>query len=169
MTWWEYKPMFVIKWREPYGFTRLVSKIQEKITPWWVRPLRGIVTAVVIFVGLITIRSDGISTLLVLFASIALGFGSTYFVALVQYFVIREIGLSEKALVTIAGRHTQGWPYEGMKKVEFVKRALRGKEYQLMLVTMNSGGNLTVGISKKIDKDKIVEFLRLNGVPASEI
>ena len=168
MSWWKYKPLFDIKWREPYGFTRLTHKLQERLTPWWIRPFWGIVTSAILFVAWNSIKSASISTFLVFIVSMAVGFGIIYFVALVHYFVSREIGLGEKALVTIAGQNTQGWLYEQMSKVEFTRQTFEGREFDLMLVTMKNAQAVTLGLSEKVDRDQVIEFLRSKGVAASE-
>ena len=169
MSWWKYKPLCDIKWREPYGFTRLAHKLQERITPWWTRPLWGIETSAVLFVVLNFIKSEGISTTLTFIVSVAVGFGIIYFYVLVHYFVYREIGLGEKALVTIAGQNTQGCPYEQMSKVEFTRQTFDGREFDLMLVTMNNSRALALGLSEKVERSHVIEFLRSKGVAAIEI
>lgn len=169
MSWWRYKPLFDIKWREPYALTRRVNKLQEKVTPWWVRPFWATVTSSSLFVVWNSIKSTGISTFLVFIVSMAVGFGIIYFVALVHYFVSREIGLGEKALVTIAGQNTQGWPYEQMSKVEFRKQTFEGRELDLMLVTMENSLALTLGLSERVDRSQVIGFLRSKGVTTTEI
>jgi hypothetical protein len=169
MSRWKYKPLFDIKWREPYGFTRVVHKLQERITPWWTRPFWGIVTSAILFVVWNSLKSAAIGTFLVFIVSVVVGFGIIYFVALVHYFVSREIGLGEKALVTIAGQNTQGWPYEQMSKVEFTRQTFEGREFDLMVVSMKNSRALTLGLSEKVDRSQVIEFLRSKGVTALEI
>jgi len=169
MSWWKYKPLFDIKWREPYGFTRLGHKLQERITPWWIRPFWGLVTSAFFFVVLNSIKSAGISTFLTFIVSVAVGFGIIYFFALVHYFTSREIGLGEKVLLTITGQNTQGWPYEQMSKVEFTRQTFGGRDFDLMLVTMKNSRALALGLSEKVERSQIIEFLRSKGVTAIEI
>jgi hypothetical protein len=169
MSWWKYKPLCDIKWREPYGFTRLAHKLQERITPWWIRPFWGIVTSALLFVVWNSIKEAGISTFLVFIVSMSVGFGIIYFIALVHYFVSREIGLGEKALVTMTGQNAQGWPYEQMSKVEFTRQRFEGREFDLMLVTMKNSHALALGLSEKVDRSQVIELLRSKGVTALEL
>jgi len=131
--------------------------------------LWGIETSAVLFVVLNFIKSEGISTTLTFIVSVAVGFGIIYFYVLVHYFVYREIGLGEKALVTIAGQNTQGCPYEQMSKVEFTRQTFDGREFDLMLVTMNNSRALALGLSEKVERSHVIEFLRSKGVAAIEI
>lgn len=164
MTWWKYKSLFKIKWREPYGFTRVVNKLQEISTPWWVRPFWAAVTSAVLFVLWNSIKSDGINTAFVLLSSLIVGFGIIYFAALVHYLATREIGLSEKALVINAGLNTQGCSYEKMSKVEFTKLTFRKKEFDVMFVTMANSQELMLAVPDKVDRTQVIELLKSKGV-----
>jgi len=169
MTWWKYKPLFEIKWREPYYLTRLVNKFKEKFTPWWVRPLWGVVMSAVLFVPGNFIKSENVSTGFVLLSSIIVGFGISYFIALVNYLIPSEIGFGEKAIVKMGGQPTQGWPYDKMAKVEFTKGKFRDKQFNIMAATMVNSRKLILGIPEKVDLDKIIEFLKSKGVEIEQI
>ena len=100
MTWWKYKPMFDIKWREPYGFTRALSKLGEKSARAWTRPFWGTVTTAA-FIGLWAITKPNPGVRRVLLSSalpvcIVAGFGIVYFVSLIHYFATRTIGFGPK-------------------------------------------------------------------------
>ncbi len=169
MAWCKYKPLCEIKWQEPYRITHLLNKIQEKSTPWWHRPLRGAVWSAILFVFFNFIKLKSISTGFVLLTSIATGFFIFYFISLMYYLSPRRIGLGKKALVTMAGGSSQGWLYEKMSKVEFMKWTLNEKEFDIMLITMMNSLKLILGVPQKVDPDQVIEFLRSKGIDETQI
>lgn len=169
MAWWKYKPLYEIKWQEPYRITHLFNKIQEKSTPWWQRPLWGAVCSAILFVFFNFIKLKSISTGFVLLISIATGFFIFYFISLMYYLSPRQIGLGKKALVTMVGTSAQGWLYEKMSKVEFMKWTLHEREFDIMLITMINSLNLILGVPQKVDLDQVIEFLRSKGIDEIQI
>jgi len=169
MAWWKYKPLYEIKWQEPYRITHLFNKIQEKSTLWWQRPLWSAVCSAFYFVFFNFIKLKSISTWFVLLISIATGFTIAYFISLIHYLSPREIGLGKKALATMAGGSAQSWFYEKMSKVEFTKWTLHEKEFDIMIITMMNSIKLILGIPQKVDLEQVIEFLRSKGIEEIQI
>jgi len=170
MSWWKYKPIFEIKWREPYGFTRSLSKLTEKNTRWWIRPFWGVINTVIL-IGLWTIAKPAPGAWRVPLAyalplCIAAGFGLVYFSSFVHYFAPREIGFGPKAIVSILGQNSTPWPYERIREVRFENKTFGQKQFQVMIVTMTGGRQLAAAVPDKINIQEVVYFLKDKGVEA---
>jgi hypothetical protein len=172
MSWWKYKPMFDIQWREPYGFTLALNKLSEKTTRWSTRPFWSIVITG-IFLGLWAITQPNPGVRRIPMASalpfcIAAGFGIVYFISIVHRFATRTIGFGPKTIVSILGQQTAPWPYELVQEVKFENQTFGQKQFRIMVVTMKDRPQLVAAVPEKIKIQEVIDYLKGKGIEAAQ-
>ena len=172
MAWWKYKSLIELKWREPYEFTRILSKLSEKQIYWWTRPVSSLIITGM-FVGMwVAIEPDPgvqrVSFTLCLAFSVTVGFGLVYLISSVNYFMPREISFNQRAIVSTNGVHTRTWDYNDIHKVRFERQTFGQKEFQIMLIIMTTTRRLVTAVPEKINVKEIIDLLKNKGIEKVE-
>ena len=173
MPWWKYKSLYKFKWREPYSFTRDLSKLKEKKIKWWKRPLSGICyTSLLMVMWFLAKRNpdkNPPSLGAALLISIIGGIGGIYLIALINYFSHHEIGLGSKAIVSMRGQQNIQWLYKKISEVRFENKAFDNKHFRVMYITIKDKDLLVSAVPDEINIDELTDFLRNRGLEVVHI
>ena len=172
MAWWKYKSLIELKWREPYEFTRILSKLSEKKTYWWTRPVSSLIITGM-FVGMwVAIEPDPgvqrVSFTLFLAFSVTVGFGLVYLISSVNDFMPREIIFNQRAIVSTNGVRARTWDYNDIHKVRFECQTFGQKEFQIMLITMTTTRRLVTVVPENINAKEVIVLLKNKGIEKVE-
>src|SRR5438552_557999 len=130
MSWWKYKPMFEIKWKQPQVVSRAQAFPESKVG---MRARAAAVSGIclILAVGLVFSAGRELRTppaIIGLMVSVVMvGLLSVYLPYWANQWFSREVGIGEKAVVLMLPTGVKAWRYEQISEVRFVHACIGGE------------------------------------------
>jgi len=167
MSWWKYKPMFELKWKQPRAVSKLMAVSESRTGR------RGRTTAVALawvffFGGLWLIAPKDFHTVRgiagMIASSLVVALLAVYLPHLANQWFSREVGIWEKAIVLMLPRGAKSSTYHQISEVRFVQDTVAGERFWIMVLRFKFMPPVGLGVAKNVDVEALAERLRSHGI-----